>query len=309
MSDEPKALRSLFGDAQKAGAGTPRGLSLIDERAHEIAAALRRAVPFLMRKGISLTAEPATVVKASALMSNVKGPAFHVPLATDPGGSRALLVCDAGAVAFLLDAALGGDAESAEPSFSDELTGAQRAAIGRLVEPMVKLLSDVFLGLGVRFRRMPMATGLPTEGELISLMLTIGGREDRKIMLAVSKDALASAGSAVLGAQKRGDAENKVPAILCQVEVELVAELGRVHRKLSAIEGLRVDHVIRLDTPVQAPVTVRIQDKPIFRARPTVSGTQLAVTVLERFDQRKEAPPELRVREIEPSPFEPLREV
>lgn len=297
MSDEPEPLKSLFGDAAKAG-GQHRILAILDERSGDIAAALRRGVPFLMRRGINLDPGLATLVKAPALLTETATPWFHIPLATDPGGSRAMLVLDVGTISYFLDAALGGDANDDDPPMTRELTGAQRAAIGRLADPMVKLLSEVFLSLGVRFRRLPNATGIPTDGEFAVLAFKVGGRDDRKILVAVSRDALASAGTPVLAGSRRGESESRVPAILANVEVELVAELGRVERRLASIDALRVGHVIRLDTPVQSPVTVRIQGKPIFRGRPTTSGTQLAVSVTERFDAVRAALP-TRAREID----------
>jgi flagellar motor switch protein FliM len=307
MSAEAEPLRSLFGESAKGG-GPHRSLGVLDDRASEIAAAIRRGVPFLMRRGINLDPGLAVSTKAPALLADLQGPYFHVPLATDPGGSRAMLVLDTGALSFLLDAALGGDVDDAEPAVTRELTNAQRAAIGRLVDPMVKLLSDVFLGLGVRFRRLPAATGTPTEGDFAAITFLIGGRSDRKIVVAVSRDALASAGAPLLQGSRRSDAESRVPGILANVEVELVAELGRVQRRLASIDSLRVGNVIRLDTPVKAPVVVRIQGKPVFRGRPTTAGTQLAVSVIERFDQRGEkafVPPPAEVEAV----IDPLQEV
>lgn len=299
-------LRSLFGDSAKGG--PHRSLGVLDERATEIGAAIRRGVPFLMRKGINLDPGLAVSTKAPALLEGLQGPYFHVPLATDPGGSRAMLVLDTGALSFFLDAALGGDVDDAEPAVTRELTNAQRAAIGRLVDPMVKLLSEVFLGLGVRFRRLPAATGTPTEGDVAAITFNVGGRDDRKIVVAVSRDALASAGAPMLQGSRRSDAESRVPGILANVEVELVAELGRVQRRLASIDSLRVGNVIRLDTPVKAPVVVRIQGKPVFRGRPTTAGTQLAVSVIERFDQRGERPFVPPPAEVE-AVFDPLQEV
>lgn len=307
MSAEAAPPRSLFGDWNK-GAAQPRVLGVLDERAQDIASAIRRGVPFMMRRGINLDPGLAVLAKAPELLVELTGPHFHVPLATDPGGSRAMLVLDVGALSYLLDAALGGDVDDAEPALTREITGPQRAAIGRLMDPIVKLLSDVFLTLGVRFRRLPAATGVPTEGEFAVLTFKIGGRRDRSILVAVSRDALASAGAPILQGSRRGDAESRVPAILANVEVELVAELGRVQRRLASIDSLRVGNVIRLDTPVKSPVIVRIQGKPVFRGRPTTAGTQLAVIVTERFDQRGERPFVVPPSEVE-AVIDPLQEV
>jgi flagellar motor switch protein FliM len=305
----PKDIRSLLTDPGQNAAG-PRVLSQLDGRARDFESAVRRAVPILMRKGVSLDPEPARLCKASELTAGVTQPLYHIPMATDPGGSRAFMVFDAGAIAYLLEAALGGDLDDDALGPVTEMTSAQKAAMARVTDPIARLVSDAMFGLGIRLRKLPGESGLPKEGEFAVVTLAIGGNKDRRVMIGVTRDALASLAGGVFPTGKRNDAASKMPAILSGVELDLVAELGRVRRRLSQIDVLRVGDVLRLDTPVRSPVFVRIQGRPILRVRPTTSGTQLAVHVLEKLEEPKvSAPEQIRGREIEAQFIESNREV
>lgn len=305
---EAKDIRSLLSDPGQNGAG-PRVLSQIDGRARDFESAVRRAVPILMRKGVSVDPEPARLCKASELLTGVAEPHYHIPLATDPGGSRAFILFDPGAIGYLLEAALGGDLDADDLPPVTELTSAQKAAMSRVTDPIARLISDAMFGLGLRLRKLPNESGLPKEGEFAVLGLAIGGNKERRIFIGVTRDALSSMAGGVFPGSRKSETASKMPAILSQVELDLVAELGRVRKRLSLIDALRVGDVIRLETPVRSPVLVRIQGRPLLRARPTTSGTQLAVTVLERLEEPRLAAPEPRPREIEAVMIETSREV
>ena len=295
MSDE-KGIRSLLSDPAQNGAG-PRVLSQLDGRARDFESAVKRAVPILMRKGISLDPEPAKLVKAADLPTGLVTPYFHIPLATDPGGSRAFILFDAGAVGYLLEAALGGNVEADSIPPVTEMTSAQKAAMGRVSDPIARLVSDAMFGLGLRLRKLPGETGLAKEGEFAVLTLTIGGNPARKILIGVTRESLSQMAGGVFPSGRKSDGASKMPAIMANVELDLVAELGRVRRRLSLIDALRVGDVIRLETPVRSPVLVRVQSKPLLRARPTTSGTQLAVIITERLEDQRSPALDSRMRE------------
>lgn len=277
----PNALRALLGEGA-ISTPQPRVLQLLDERAQDLANAVRRGVPPLLRKGIPVEAKPARLMKSAAALEELKEPWFQVPLATDPGGSRAMIALDAGAISYLLDAAFGGDLDESAPIHACDLTAPQRAALGRLVDPIVKLVSDVLAGLGIRLRRLPVSSGPPGEGELACLTLSIGSRKERNIVLAFARDALSAGGGPLLGS-KRDVGEERVTAILSQVELDLVAELGRVRKRVSDIGSFKVGDVLRLDTPIRAPIVIRVQGRPILTGRPTTSGSQLAISVVDKL--------------------------
>jgi flagellar motor switch/type III secretory pathway protein FliN len=282
MSDD-RLPKALLGEAVENGA-QKRVLSSLDDRAAPIAAAIRRAVPIFIRRGIEIAHEPTKVGRARDLFDELRGPVYHIPLVTDPGGSRAMLCIEGAATSFLLDAAL----------------GALIAVLHRLADGLVSVISDVVSGAGLRLKRLPPAPIPDNDGELAALTFLLANREDRRIVLAVSRDAIATAGGGTFQPPtKKAASDQRVARILSQVELELVVELGRVRRKLSVIDGFRVGDVLRLDAPARDPLSVRVQGKPILRAQPTVSGTQLAVQVVERIDGFR---PRLEGRDADPDP-------
>ncbi len=286
MEGEPQ-VRSMLGDAVEGGAQR-RVLDAMDERGAEIALAMKRAVPFLMRRSVPLEPEPAKIAVARAIQDELEGPVFGVPLATDPGGSRGLLLFDRGAVAFLLDGALGGVPvdeanELEEEGPPKQLTSPQRAVMSRLSEGLLRAVSDALASLGVRLRRLPASSGTPPEGQFAALTFLLGEGTPRKVVVAVARDALQNAGLGLFSDGKQKDMNaSRVPAVLQEVELELVVELGRVRRKLSEVDALKVGDTIRLGVPVRSPVTVQVQGHPILRGRPTTAGTQLAVAIVEK---------------------------
>jgi flagellar motor switch protein FliM len=282
---EDRLPKALLGEAVENGA-QKRALSSLDDRGESIAAAIRRSVPVFIRKGIEVAVEPTKVGKARDLYDELQGPVFYVPLVTDPGGSRAMLCYEGAAAGFLLEAALGALIdETAEVEVPTALTGPQVAVLNRLTDSVVKAVSDALAGVGLRLRRLPPAPVPDNDGELAALTFSIARREDRRVLLAISRDALASAGiTGFQPASRKPNTDNRVARVLSQVELDLVVELGRVRRTLAMIDGLRVGDVLRLDAPAREPLSVRVQGRPILRAQPTVSGTQLAVQVTDRVE-------------------------
>ena len=315
-SDLP--VRSLLGEAVEGGAQR-RVLGAMDERAPEIALAMRRGVPFLMRQSVPIEPQGAKLSRARELEHDIAlnaGPVFSVPLATDPGGSRAMLIFDRNAVAFLLEGALGGSPEEAEGGDAPELTSPQRAVMGRIADSMLRAVSDSLAPLGVKLRRLPSTTGTPPEGQFAAITFTLGERPAQAaaavdddgftaaeaepssnkappcIVFALGRDALSNAGLGLFTeARQRDDSSKRIPAVLSEVELDLVVELGRVRKRLGDIDTLKVGDVIRLGSIVRQPVVLRVQGHPVFRGRPTTSGTQLAVTILERMSGDSPAAP------------------
>jgi flagellar motor switch protein FliM len=284
---EEADVKSMLGDAVEGGAQR-RVLDAMDERGTDIALAMKRAIPFLMRRSVPLEPEPSKIGVARALQEELEGPIYSVPLVTDPGGSRAMLLFDRGAVSFLLDGALGGipadeAQELEEEGAPKQLTSPQRAVMNRLADALLKAISEALGSLGVRLRRLPPSSGTPPEGQFAAITFLLGEGSSRKIVVAVARDALQNAGLGLFSESKQKDTiQNKVPAVLQEVELELVVELGRIRRKLADIDSLKVGDTLRLGVPVRSPVTIQVQGQPMFRGKPTTVGTQLAVSIVER---------------------------
>lgn len=275
-------VKSMLGEAVRRG-GQSRALVALDERAADLAGALRRSVPALLRRGITFHPSPARIVRSGELAAGVPGPPFEVPLVTDPGGSRALICLSASATSYLVDAALGGTGEPDATHKPGAISSPQRAVMTRIAGEMVEAISDVLAGLGLRLRRIPTGPDAPSGGELVMISFQVGDEPDRVIVLAMSRDAL-QASAAAVATTRAPDVAHRVANALGQVEVHVVVELGRIRRSLLSLDRLKVGDVIRLDTPVRTPLLVRCEDLPLFVALPTAAGTQLAITVIDRIE-------------------------
>ncbi|MFO0611656.1 MAG: FliM/FliN family flagellar motor switch protein [Polyangiaceae bacterium] len=284
MNEEAQA-RNLLGNTAR-GASEKRLLGSLDMHATDLAGAVKRSVPFLMRQRVEVTTTPAHVAQAKALLESLDGPTYVLNLVTDPGGSRALLAFDARAIAFMLEGALGGtpseeDSPEEELKIGDELTNPQSALMARIAEGVLREIVEVLAPLG--FRLKPIASGPASShaAELVCVELGIGTGKPRRALLAVGRQALEAAGVNANAPPRDPSIEARVPRILEQVELELSIELGRARRTVAEIQALRVGHVLKLDTSVAAPVVVRVDGVEVLRGKPTVVGGELALTLLE----------------------------
>ncbi len=274
----------LLGGATEAG-GVRAALGFIDRHAAELAAALRRGVPFLGRRGVPIVPAPAEAITLAALAAELAPPSFSVLLATDPGGSRGALFVDAGACAFLLDGSLGGDGSQPPTLDAATLSPAQSALLARVAEGMVQAESSALGTIaGFRLLRLPHTPGAtPADAPAIALRLALG--EDGAfgtVVLALGRDALLASGATQ--AARREAIEPRVAATLEDVELEVVAELGRVRMRLGALSALRVGDILDLDVPVGGVVKVRVGNRFLLDGHPTTSGTQVAIRVARRHD-------------------------
>ncbi|HAI20833.1 MAG TPA: flagellar motor switch protein FliM [Clostridiales bacterium UBA8153] len=75
---------------------------------------------------------------------------------------------------------------------------------------------------------------------------------------------------------------------IARVEVELTAILGTSQVAMRELLGLEVNDIIGLDAPVDGEVTVLVEGKPKFRARPGRHGKHLACQITELFEEGNE---------------------
>lgn len=288
----PPNVVSLSGESGAARAAA----DVLRRHEQEIARAIRRAVPFFTRRGIDPEAGKPRLAMSTRLTDGLEGPFYAVPLSIEPGGARAALVLDAAAIGYLLDGALGGDGSSTPKLDARGLTGAQKAFIARLCDPMVNALSDALdRAIGMRVAKLPVP-GIEKSAATAMICLPLSLREpapkgealdgeepaERRsrgtVVIALSKHALMSLGTP--RAERLRPIDPRMARALEDVEVQLVAELDRMRVPLSKVAGLKVGDTLRLPVRVNAEVVVRVDDRPIFKARPTTVGTQLAVKLL-----------------------------
>lgn len=240
--------------------------------------AVRRSLPYLARRKVPVSSEPARAALRADVMEGLENPTYLAPLcvARAPKASGAL-VLDAKAIAHGLDGLLGsgkGDLPTLDPG---GLSGPQTALASRLARSLVAGFDEVLAPMGAS---LALATEPPSTGGgsvLIACTVTIGeGDNAGKIMLLVPAAAI-DADSNILEDKPRIVADTQIA--VGDAEIEIVAELGRVRLPLARVGTLRVGDVIRLPLSVDSPARLLATGHGLFSGKPTTKGSQIAIEI------------------------------
>jgi flagellar motor switch protein FliM len=263
------------------GHGFRRAVSLLEGESPRLATALRRALPFLARREVPITLGWARALPMSDALRDLSRP-FHVaPLTVEPGAAPGALVLDTNALRLLLDGVLGGDGRALPALDAVGLTAPQRALVGRTVEGIARAVGEVLSSrVGVTIA---LASDRPdpngSDGTSIVCAFMLGADLGR-ILLVLPKNALLGPGPTATAALPPPETYNHhVLRALDGVELELVVELARVPTRLDVVLALKVGDTLPLGVPVSDPVSVRIDEKPMFRGRPTTVAGCIAVRI------------------------------
>jgi flagellar motor switch protein FliM len=253
-----------------------RACARFDGIARLLESAVKRSLPYLVRARTPVVAAPVEVGLYGEIVERLSSPRYVAPLragACDVGA----LVLDAQAVARGLDGVLGGG--KGEPSRLDPggLSAPQAALAARLTRGLCAAFDEVLTRLDVRIEIAPGSAPERHGGLFLACSIAIGGDDaPGHIVLLLPSTAVevSVAPPAPVGANNPLAA-----AALAAVEVEIVAELGRVRVPLARIASLKVGDVLRLPLPVDAPARVVAGGRPLFDGRPTTRGAQIAIEV------------------------------
>lgn len=263
------------------GERVQRAARILERVGPDLGVALRRAVPFLARRGSPVTVSYARAEPLADAVRDLARPLHATAFDTAPGGARGALVIDAGACTTLLDGVLGGDGRTLPELDRRGLSPAQAALLRRVTDGVLRAMSEV---LGVR-AGVTLAPRPPTSDDasidaapiVCALDFEVAGTPAR-IVIAIAKEALLASAVAAR-AERDAPADDRVAGVVENVELDLVAELGRVKMPLSRVAALAVGDTLRLDLPVHGLVSVRAHDKVILRGRPTTAFGRIAVRV------------------------------
>lgn len=278
-ADEPVATGPLRFALE--GQGFRRAVALIEGESTRLATALRRALPFLARREVPITLGWARALPMSDALRDLPRPVHVSALTVEPGRGPGALVLDTNALRLLLDGVLGGDGRALPTLDAAGLTAPQRALVGRTVEGIVRAIGEVLSSrIGVS---MTLASDRPdpnsSDGTSIVCAFMLGTDLGR-VLLVLPKNALLGPGAEVTSALPAPETYNQhVLRALDGVDLELVVELARVPTRLDVVLGLKVGDTLPLGVPVSEPVSVRIDDKPMFRGRPTTVAGCIAVRI------------------------------
>ncbi len=246
----------------------------VAEVSSSLGTALRRAMPFLARRRVTVTAEPPRCQSFADLAADDS--IVHVAPFQVVRGSRGLLLVDDTALARILDDVLGGQPGAIaelQRTPSGGLSSAQAALAGRVSGTMLRAFGEVTshkLAITIE----PIAAKEIESGSAVVVTLNMEG--GGRILLALPLSSIHTAEPV-----EEAQADSGIAMALTDVEVDIVAELGKVRLPLEAIAALKVGDVLRLSLPLDERARVSAGGAVLFQGRPTASGESVAVA-LER---------------------------
>lgn len=245
----------------------------------------------MVRRRTRLIAAPVAIAETAGEGRGFIGPGFAAAMEADEGPAWGQVILNGPALALIFEGALGGAGDGPARPLNAELTLAQRSLANRIVRSLAQdfvaaLTEEASLTLQVTsLQALPSDEPLVFSGsDGLVVDCTFEGVEgDACITIAVSAEALeAATREQVVDDTSHGDP--RLTEALQNVEVEVVAELGRVKMGLREVLSVCVGQVIRLTTALDDPVTVRIGGIPKLTGVPVVSRGQLAIDVRGRID-------------------------
>jgi flagellar motor switch protein FliM len=260
------------------GERTRSAVAVFERESSRLAAALRRAVPFLARRGLPVTLLYARAMPASELMETVQVPFHATHLVATPGSARGAVLLDAGAIAMFLDGVLGGNGQSLPTLNPAGLSSPQTALLSGLAANIVRAFSEALWGaIGVKLEPRPASYEQSSaDGGPIACVLEFGVEPQlgHAILLLPKEVLLAEPATANAVAL-----DPRIASVLEDVELDLVAELGRLRMTVWDVAALKVGDTLRLDVPVSGTITVRADRRELLRGRPTTMEGHIAVKI------------------------------
>lgn len=124
------------------GARVRKAATVLERESSRLTAALRRAVPFLAKRGVQVALAQARAMPMQDLLESLTRPVHITHLVVTPGHAVGALLIDAGASALFLDGVLGGDGQSLPELNPAGLSGPQAALIMGLAGNIVRAFSS-----------------------------------------------------------------------------------------------------------------------------------------------------------------------
>jgi flagellar motor switch protein FliM len=268
--------------------GAMQAMSRIATR---FARAGRQTLPFMVRRRARLLPQGVSIVDGFATAQDLgKAVRLEIALEAADGSGWAELVINAEGLALILEGSLGAADGAGSKALGNEITPAARALATRMARALANdflaaVRDEVGLALNVVAVR-AVSPGEPTEGQSsdgLRVDCLFEGLAGACVALVMSAEALETAARDKDEIpQQQGDphvAEN-----VCEVPVELVAELGTASLGLRRLLALRVGDVLRLPTAVDDAISVRIAGMRKFRAVPVSSRGQIAIEIRGRHE-------------------------
>jgi flagellar motor switch protein FliM len=246
--------------------------ALWEERAR-LEHAVRRTAPYIARAKGSIVVHRPEPALLSEVLAKTVAPHYVATVRVCDTGLGALVV-DGATIALGIRGVLAGG--RGEPPALDAagLSPAQRALAARLARGLVAASRDALAPRGLVIEEAP-ADEMP-HGPLVAVRITFGSDDaagDVTLLLPIAEAA------AVTRPARHETIDPRVEEALGEVEIDVVAELGRVAMTLADIGSLAVGDVVRVRLPVDASARLRVGETVLLHGRPTTLGHQIAIAI------------------------------
>ncbi len=258
--------------------------------AQRFARSAKRTLPFLVKRKARIAPDAVAIVDLANERVVQQGPIYEVILST-PSGAWGLMTLNTDALGVVLEGVLGGGDSGGASGLGNDLTLAQTALVGRITRALAEdfaeaVRAEVGIELSLELAH-SVARGDEREATFpdgLSVDCSFEGMAGgARISIALGAEALESAArDNDSPAPQAGDP--RMAEAVCDVPVEIIAQLGSVKLGLRRVLSLQVGQVLRLETAVDDPVSVRIGGVAKFVGVPVISRGQLAVEIRGRHE-------------------------
>jgi flagellar motor switch protein FliM len=236
----------------------------------ELLVALRRALPFLARKRVAVVAAPPRTTLFTEIGTAIPNLAFSTAFMTSRG-NRGLLAMDAAGIGRVLDGVLGGGDAPEGDAFDGPLSSAQIALASKVCGGLLTAFAGALRSqLNIEIEATPLPVGTPETGACASLAFTMAG--GGLVVLGLPLSVLSEGESTT-------ESDGAMAAAMEDVEIDVVAELGKVRVPLSTLSSLAVGDVLQLPLSLDDRARVCAGGAVLFRGRPTAIGLTIGVAI------------------------------
>lgn len=248
----------------------------------------RRSLPFLVALKSRLLPQSVAIAEVPGAAQASTGPTLHALYEEEGGTAWAYISLNEVSLGLILEGALGATQVTQQVAFGKELTLAQRALASRLLRALGTELAGVLREEAQLELKLTGVYASPTEPTEhlqrsggLSVDCLIEGVPGAVIRITAKASSLETA-------PRENDHDEpphgdpRMPQIVQDVTVPVVAELGRLTMGLRKVLELEVGQVLRLSTAVHDPVRVEVAGLKKFVGLPVASRGQLAIEIKGR---------------------------
>ncbi|MBE2252106.1 MAG: FliM/FliN family flagellar motor switch protein [Myxococcus sp.] len=274
-----------------------RQMPTLDAINEQIATMFGMGIAGRTRLAVRVTSGPASQLRFSDFNSLLAPPSTVTVMSLGKGGSQALLVLEPGLADAMIAAALGDkrgrtdDAPAPAPGADArrDFTMVERNVLRRLIGVFTDAMQTAWLPVlpfkpeVLRFEADPrLAVIAPSNETAVLCSFELEGAIRGVIQLALPYTAIEPARKALMSPPKLTSVSDTEFASalrdeIKQVEVSVVAVLGKTRMTLQNLLDLEPGHVLTLGTSEGASLSVCVQGKEKFTGQPKVVGGALAI--------------------------------